>query len=75
LFPTKVDLYDGRVLGKELLVWKVRADHQQDFTIHYGDVAGRESEKPGHADVERIVILDELLAAQSMHNGSLQLTG
>src|SRR6266404_3640222 len=75
LFSAKVDLHDGRVFGKELLVWKVRADHQQDFAIHYGDVAGRESEKPGHADVEGIVILNKLLATQSMHDGSLQLAG
>ncbi len=68
-------MYDGRIFGIELLVWKVCADHQQDFAIHYGDVAGRESEKPGHADVEGIVILNKLLATQSMHDGSLQLAG
>jgi len=73
LLAAEVDLHDGRVRGKELLVREVRPDHQQEVTVHHGVIAGGEAEQPGHAHVERIVVLDELLSAHGMHDGSVQL--
>ena len=71
LFAAEINLDDRRVFGKELLVRKVRAEHQQHFAVHHGVIAGRKSEQPGHAHVERVVILDELFPAHRMHDGSL----
>ena len=72
LLTADVDLDDPRVRRKELLVRKVRPQHQQDVAVHHRVVAGRESEQPGHADVKRVVVLDELLAAHRMHDRGVQ---
>src|SRR5215470_10950986 len=34
LFTTEINLGDCRILGKELLVWEVRSDHQQKVAVH-----------------------------------------
>ena len=75
LFSAEVDLDDRRVLGKELLVGKVRSDHQQRIAVHHGAIAGRKSQQAGHAHVERVVVLDELFAAHGVHDGSVELAG
>jgi hypothetical protein len=61
-----------RLIGIELLVREVGAEHQQDVGLLDGLVPGRESEKSGHPDVEWIVVLDELLASQRMHDRCVQ---
>ena len=71
LFTAKIDLHDRCVLGKELLIREVRANHQQQIAVHHRVIAGRESEQTCHAHIERIVVLDELLPAHRMHDGSL----
>src|ERR1700723_4386080 len=73
LLASKIYLPHGRVLRKELLIGKVGADHQQRIAAHHCVITGRESEQASHAYIERVVILDELLAAESVHDGSLQL--
>src|SRR5712691_7050035 len=73
LFATNVDLYDGRVLGEELLIWKVRSNHQQHLAIHHRVVAGRESQEASHADIKWVVVLDELFAAHRVYDRCLQL--
>src|SRR3984885_16178009 len=73
LLASNIDLHHGRVLRKELLIGKVGADHQQRIAAHHCVIAGRESEQASHAYIERVVIFDELLAAESVHDGSLQL--
>src|ERR1700740_2231180 len=75
MLAAKVDLHDGRVLGVKIPVRKVRAKHEQDFTIHHGEIAGRESEQSCHAHVKGVVVLDEFFAAKGMHDGSLELSG
>ncbi len=70
-----VDLDHARVLGIELLVGEVGAEHQEDVGLLDGLVAGRESEQSRHADVERIVVLDELLAAQRVHDRRVERAG
>src|SRR5215470_11972927 len=69
LLTPHIDLDDRRLLGKELLVWKIRADHQEEIAGHHGVVAGREAEETGHAHVEWVVVLDELLPPQRVHDG------
>src|SRR3984957_16658953 len=73
LLASKIYLHDGRVLGKELLIGKVGAEQQQRITAHHCVIAGGESKQAGHAYIKRVVILDELLTAVSVHDGSLQL--
>src|SRR6266404_1646673 len=75
MLTAKVNLHDGRVFGVEIPVRKVRAEHQQDFAIHHGVIAGRESEQSGHAHVKGVVVLDVLFATKCMHDGRLELAG
>ena len=72
LLSPDIDLDDRRLLGEELLVREVGADHQQDIAGHHGVVAGREAEETGQAHVERIVVLDELLPSQRVHDRRVQ---
>ena len=60
-------------MGKNCGIRKIRAQHQQRVAVHHGVVAGGKAQQPGHADVVGIVVLDELLAAQRMHDRRLQL--
>src|SRR3984957_19113652 len=71
LLTSDIDLHNGRVLRKELLIGKIGADHQQRIAAHHGVIAGGESEQAGHPYIKRVVILDELLAAEGVHDGSL----
>ena len=75
LFTAKINLHDGGFFGKELLVRKVRANHQQHIAVHHCVIAGRESEQSCHAHVEGVIVLDELFSAHRMYDGSLQLAG
>ena len=75
LFSAKVDLDDRRVFGEELLVGKVRSDHEQQVAVHHGMIAGRKSQQTGHSHVKRVVVLDKLLPAHGVHNWSIELAG
>ena len=75
LFSTKIDLYDGCVLGVERLIREVSAEHHQHIAIHHCEVAGRKAEQPGHADVEWIVILDEFFPAIGVQDWRLEFAG
>src|SRR6266478_4363179 len=75
VLAANVDLHDSRVFGIEIPVRKVRAEHQQDFAIHHGVIAGRESEQSCHAHIKGVVVLNEFFAAIGMHDGSLELAG
>src|SRR5580658_1442697 len=75
MLAAKVNLHDGRVLGKEIAVWKVCAEHQQDFAVHHGVIAGGESEQSCHAHVKGVVVLDEFFATIGMHDGRLEFAG
>lgn len=57
---------------KELLIGEVGAEHQPRPAVHHGVVAGGEAEQGGHADVEGIVVLDELFAAHRLNDRCLQ---
>src|SRR5258708_23878344 len=75
VLTAKVNLDDSRVLGIEIPVWKVRSEHQQDFAVRHGVVAGGKPEQAGQADVIRVVVFNKFFAAQGMHNRSLELAG
>jgi hypothetical protein len=64
----QVDLRDTGVLRVELPVGEVGAQHQQRVAFLHRLVAGGEADQAGHADIERIVVFDMLLAAQRMHD-------
>ena len=63
-----VDLRDPAPLGIELPVGEVGAEQQQRVALLHRGVAGGEADQAGHADIEGIVVLDMLLAAQRMHD-------
>src|SRR6266851_2421365 len=75
LFSANVDLDDGCVLGKKLLIREIGADHQQGVAVHHGEITGGKSKQAGHADVKRIVVLDKFLAAQRVDDRRVQLAG
>ena len=75
IFRPDVDLRDLRVRRQELLVGKVGPQHQQHVARMHRGIAGRETDKAGHADVVGIVEFDVLLAAERMHDRALQRLG
>ncbi len=75
LFSANVDLDNGRVPGKKLLIREIGADHEQSVAVHHREITGGKSEQAGHSDVKRIVVLDEFLAAQGMDDWRVQFTG
>src|SRR5215211_9229727 len=70
--PADVDLNYLGIVGIELLIRKVGAQHQQRVGLFDGLVSRSEAEQTGHADVERVVVFDELLAAQRMNDRSVE---
>src|SRR5882724_9966540 len=56
----------------ELAIRKIGTEHQEDVAIEHGIVTRREPDQPGHADVERVVPLDMLLASERVHDRGLQ---
>jgi len=75
LFSANVDLDNGRVLGKKLLIREIGADHEQSVAVHHRKVTGGKSEQAGHTDIERIVVLDKLLPAQCVDDRCIQFAG
>ena len=68
-----VDLRHRGALGIELAVGKVAAQQQQRVAGLHRRIARGEADQAGHADIERIVVLDMLLAAQRMHDRRVEL--
>src|SRR5260370_3750498 len=75
LLATQVNLKNLCLLRKELRIRKIRAEHQQRIAVHHRVVTGGEAEQASHAYVIWIVVLDELLTTQRVHNGSLKSGG
>src|SRR5262249_27669204 len=73
LLASYVNLNDGSVFRKELLIGKVRSDHQQEVASHHRVIPGGVPKQAGHAYIKRIVVFDEFFPAQSVHDRSLQL--
>ncbi len=73
LLSTDVNLNNGGILGKKLLIRKICPDHQQKIAIHHRVVTRRKSQQSGHSHVKRVVVLDVLFPAHRMHNRSIQL--
>ena len=67
-----VDLYDLRPLRIKGPVREVSAEHQQDVAVFHRAIARRKAQQAGHADVVRVVVLDEFLAAQRVHDRRLE---
>src|ERR1700674_2031478 len=63
LFSPNIDLDDGRVFRVKLLIGEVGSKHQECVAIHHRVIAGGKTKKSGHADIERVVVLNKLLAA------------
>jgi hypothetical protein len=63
-----VYLNDLRVDRIERAIGEVAPEQQQGVAGHHGVIARAKADQPGHADVVRIVVLDELLAAQRVNH-------
>jgi len=70
-----VDLCDLRLRRIEVPVGKIGAEHQQRVAVHHRVVAGRKADEARHSDVERVVPLDVLLAAQRVDDGRPERVG
>src|SRR5215469_18592100 len=70
---THVNLRDAGALREELAIGKVCSKHQERVAALHGLVAGSETDQPGHPDVTGVVILEMLLAAQSVYDRRAQL--
>ena len=73
----QIHLRDARGIAVriELAIRKVGAEHEQEIARAHGVVAGGKPDEAGHADVERVVPLDVLLAPHRVHDGRLQPLG
>ena len=70
-----VDLRDPRLLRIELAIGEVSADQQQRVALLHGGITRGEADQAGHADIEVVVVLDMLLAAQRMDDRRAQRLG
>ncbi len=68
----RIDLHGARV-GQELVVREVGADHDHEVGVLDALGGGAVAEQARHADVERVVVLHEVLAAQRVPDGRLGL--
>src|SRR6202051_3130858 len=48
LFSPNVDLDDGRVFRKKLLIWEVGSKHQERVAIHHRVIAGGKTKTSSH---------------------------
>ena len=67
-----IDLDDLRVLGKEIAIGKVAAQHQQRIAFLQRVIARRKPDQPGHPDIVWVVPLHIFLTAQRMHDRCLE---
>src|SRR5258706_7146171 len=74
LFWSHIHLRDAhpRSKGIELTVWKVGAEHQEHVAIEHSEIARRETDQAGHADIKRVFPFNVFLASQCMHDQCLQ---
>jgi hypothetical protein len=70
-----VDLHDSGVIGIELAPGEIAAEQQQRVARHQGVVTGRRPDDPGHANVERVVVFDEILGPRRVRDRRLQTIG
>src|SRR5580658_8863327 len=75
LLTKPVDLNDRCVFWIKLLIGKISSEHEKNFAVHHRVIAGGEAEQPRHPNVIRIVVLDEFLAAQRVHDWRVQPFG
>ena len=67
-----VDLEDRGLVRIELRPGEIGAEQQQHVAIEHGVIAGGPADHASHADIVRVVVLDEVLAARRMGHRRLQ---
>jgi hypothetical protein len=70
-----VDLHHVAMRRIEVAIREIGAEHHERVARHHRVIAGAEADQPGHADVERVVPLHVLFAAQRMHGRRAELIG
>ena len=75
--PGRLDVHLRRshAVGQELVIREVGAEHEKQVRTVHGRLAGAVSEQAAHPDVERVVVLDVLLAAQAVADRGGDLVG
>ncbi|RML84546.1 hypothetical protein ALQ89_06473 [Pseudomonas amygdali pv. tabaci] len=71
----EVDLDDVGFFRVEIPIGEAAAENHQRVAGQHGVIAGAEADQAGHADVERVVVFNVLLATQGMNNGGAQRIG
>ena len=66
---------DGKCVRQELIVGEVGAEHDEDICIIHALSCCAVTQQTCHAHVKGVVVLDEVLAAQSVADGRLQNVG
>ena len=72
---TNIHLRDLRLRRHECFVWKVGPKQQQHVALVHSMVGCPAPDQTGHADLIRIVVFDEMLAAKSVSDRSFQSLG
>src|SRR3954447_22561137 len=67
-----VDLDDGRRVWIKLRPSEVAPEQEQHVAVEYRVIARRTADHAAHADIVRIVVLDEVLAAGRVRRRRLQ---
>jgi hypothetical protein len=70
-----IDLNDRGLVRIELTPGEVGAEQQQNVAAEYRSMSGGGADNPGHSDVVRVVVLDEVLAPGCMGHRRLQARG
>src|SRR5690242_3194033 len=73
LLSQSINLDDGCVFRKELLVRKICTEHEQHVTVHHCMIARRKSYQSGHTHIKWIVIFDEFFPSHGVYDRSIQL--
>jgi hypothetical protein len=72
IFTAHIDLDHRDARGIERAVREIGAEHQQRVAVLHRPVARAEPDQPGHPHVKPVVVLDEVLAAEGVHDRRLQ---
>jgi hypothetical protein len=73
-FRPHIDLRDLRALRIERPVRKIRTEHQECVAVLHRGVTRRKADETGHPHVVGIVVFDEFLATEGMHDRRLQFS-
>ena len=75
MMTANIDLDDIAVVGEEIAIREIGAQHHQQVAFLERLVTRREPDQAGHAYVEGVVVFQRLLAAQGVDDRGFKLLG